>query len=147
VGNQIISSSNNQVTNAINGLTLNLSSTGGPSFVTVSTDLNAEATQLSSFVSAYNAVLNDVITNTQALPNQAAPALANDASLKSALSTIQTLLGTLNLSNLGISINQANGSLSFNQTQFVNAAGATCLRRRPKSVSFIHRSLRLFPAW
>ena len=39
------------------------------------------------------------------------------------LSTLQTLLGTQNLSNLGISINQTNGLLTFDQSQFVSAAG------------------------
>jgi flagellar hook-associated protein 2 len=123
VGNQIVTSSSNLVTNAINGLTLALSGTGGPSVVTVSPDLTTEGGQVNSFVNAYNTVVNDITANTQAVPNQAAPPLADDASLKSVLSTLQTLLGTLNLSNLGISINQTTGLLTFDQTQFASAAG------------------------
>ena len=62
------------MSNAINGVTLSLSGTGGPSVVTVSPDLTTEASQINAFVSAYNTALNDVTTNTQALPNQTAPA-------------------------------------------------------------------------
>src|SRR5579862_5717793 len=73
VGNQLITSSTNQVSNAINGITLSLSGTGGPSEVTVSPDLTTEGNQISAFVSAYNQALNDTVANTQALPQQTAP--------------------------------------------------------------------------
>ena len=66
VGNQIITSSTNQVSNAINGVTLSLSGIGGPSVVTVSPDITTEASQISAFVSAYNTALADTMNNTQA---------------------------------------------------------------------------------
>jgi flagellar hook-associated protein 2 len=122
VGSQIVTSSSNQVSNAINGVTLNLNGTGGPSVVTVSTDLSAEASQVSAFVNAYNTAVNDITSNTQALPNQTPPPLANDGGLRSTLFNLQSQLGTLNLSTLGISVNQQTGDLTFNQSQFVTSA-------------------------
>lgn len=122
VGNEIVTSSTNQVSNAINGVTLALSGTGGPSVVTVSPDLTTEASQIGAFVSAYNTAVNDVTTNTQALPNQTPPALANDGGLRSTLFNLQSQLGTLNLSNLGISVNQQTGDLTFDQGTFLTSA-------------------------
>ena len=121
VGNQIVTSSSNQVSNAINGVTLSLSGTGGPSVVSVSPDLTTEGSQISAFVSAYNTAINDITTNTQAIPNQTAPPLANDGGLRSTLFNLQSQLGTLNLSTLGISVNQQTGNLTFNQGQFVTS--------------------------
>ncbi len=103
-------------------MTLNLNGTGGPSVVTVSTDLSAEASQVSAFVNAYNTAVNDITSNTQALPNQTPPPLANDGGLRSTLFNLQSQLGTLNLSTLGISVNQQTGDLTFNQSQFVTSA-------------------------
>ena len=122
VGNQIITSSTNQVSNAINGVTLNLSNSGGPLVVTVAPDLTTEANQISAFVSAYNTALQDIVTNTQALPQKAAPPLANDGGLRLTLFNLQTQLGTLNLSSLGISVNQNTGQLSFSQSTFDKSA-------------------------
>jgi len=124
VGSQIVTSSSNQVSNAIDGVTLDLSGTGGPSVVTVSPDLTTEASQISAFVSAYNTAVNGITTNTQALPNQAAPPLADDGGLRSTLFNLQSQLGTLNLSTLGISINQQTGDLTFNQGQFITSASS-----------------------
>jgi flagellar hook-associated protein 2 len=122
VGNQIITSSSNQVSNAINGVTLNLTGTGGPSVVIVAPDLTTEASQVKAFVDAYNTAVNDITTNTQAIPNQTPPPLANDGGLRSTLFNLQSQLGTLNLSTLGISVNQQTGDLTFNQGQFVTSA-------------------------
>ncbi len=124
VGSQIVTSSSNQVTNAIDGVTLDLNGTGGPSVVTVSPDLTTEASQISAFVSAYNTAVNDITTNTQALPNQTAPPLADDGGLRSTLFNLQSQLGTLNLSTLGISVNQQTGDLTFNQGQFITSASS-----------------------
>jgi flagellar hook-associated protein 2 len=124
VGSQIVTSSSNQVSNAINGVTLDLSGTGGPSVVAVSPDLTTEASQVSAFVNAYNTAVNDVTTNTQALPNQTAPPLADDGGLRSTLFNLQSQLGTLNLSTLGISVNQQTGDLTFDQGQFVTSASS-----------------------
>ncbi|HVN29507.1 MAG TPA: flagellar filament capping protein FliD, partial [Candidatus Binataceae bacterium] len=108
--------------NAINGVTLNLSGTGGPSIVTVSPDLSTEANQVSAFVSAYNTALKDTVSNTQAVPNQTPPPLANDGGLRLTLLNLQTQLGTLNLSSLGIAVDQNTGQLTFNQSSFTNSA-------------------------
>jgi flagellar hook-associated protein 2 len=124
VGSEIVTSSSNQVSNAINGVTLDLSGTGGPSVVAVSPDLTTEASQISAFVNAYNTAVNDVTTNTQALPNQTAPPLADDGGLRSTLFNLQSQLGTLNLSTLGISVNQQTGDLTFDQGQFVTSASS-----------------------
>ena len=124
VGSQIVTSSSNQVSNAISGVTLNLSGTGGPSVVTVAPDLTTEASQISAFVSAYNTAAKDVTSNTQAQPKQTTPPLANDGGLRSTLFNLQTQLGTLNLSTLGISVDQQTGQLTFNQQQFVTSASS-----------------------
>ncbi len=108
VGTEIVTSSTNQVSNAISGVTLSLSGTGGPSIVTVAPDLASQASQISAFVTAYNTAVNDVTTNTQALPNQTPPSLATDGGLRSTLFNLQSQLGTLDLSKFGISVNQQN---------------------------------------
>jgi len=119
VGNQIVTSGSNAVTNAIPGVTLNLTSTGGPATVAVATDSNSLANQISTFVSAYNTLISDVQSNTQALPNQTPPPLAGDGGLRSTLFNMGLQLGNVNLSNLGISINQQTGQLSFSQSDFL----------------------------
>jgi len=121
VGTEVISSSTNNVTGAIPGVTLQLTNTGGPATVTVASDDNALATQVSNFVSAYNTLISDINTNTQAIPNQTPPPLAADGGLRMELFSLQSALGTINLSNLGITVNQADGSLSFNQTALLTA--------------------------
>ena len=81
-GNQIITASSNQVSNAINGVTLNLNGTGGPSVVSVAPDLTTEASQIS-------AVRNGLQHRRQATRQQYpggtesyAPPLANDGGLR-----------------------------------------------------------------
>jgi len=119
VGNQIVTSGSNAVSNAIPGVTLNLTSTGGPATVTVAADSNALANQISTFVSAYNQLIGDVQANTQAIPNQTPPPLAADGGLRSTLFNMGLQLGNVNLSNLGISINQQSGQLVFSQSNFL----------------------------
>jgi len=121
VGNQLITSATNQVTNAIPGVTLSLSGTGGPSVVTVSPDLSTEASQIADFVNAYNTAVQDTVNNTQALPQKTPPPLANDGGLRLTLFNLQAQLATLNLSSLGISVNQQTGALSFDQTKFATS--------------------------
>jgi flagellar hook-associated protein 2 len=121
VGNQIVSSPTNQVTNAIPGVMLSLSNTGGPSTVSVAQDETAQGNQINTFVSAYNTLLNDINSNTQAVPNQTAPPLADDGGLREVLFTLQMQLGTLNLADLGISVDQHTGQLSFSQSSFASA--------------------------
>jgi flagellar hook-associated protein 2 len=124
VGNQIITASTNQVSNAISGVTLSLSGTGGPSIVTVAPDLASQGSLVNAFVTAYNTALSDVTTNTQSVPNQTAPPLANDGGLRSTLFNLQSQLGTLDLSKFGISVNQQNGQLTFSQANFTASASS-----------------------
>ncbi len=122
VGNQIIVSQTNTVSNAISGLTLQLSHTGTASSVTVAPDLVAEGKNISTFVDAYNKAFGDVAYNTQAVPKQAAPALAGDGALRSTMFTLQSQLGTLNLSQLGITVDKQSGNLVFSQASYVTSA-------------------------
>jgi flagellar hook-associated protein 2 len=124
VGNQIVTSPTNTVTNAISGVTLNLNGTGSGASVTVAPDLATEASNINAFVTAYNTAVSDINTNTQALPQQTAPALANDGGLRSTLFEMQYQLGTLNLSTLGITVNQSTGALVFSQSGFEQSAAS-----------------------
>jgi len=117
VGNQVVTSPTNSVTNAITGLNLQLTSVGTGS-VTVSSDLTKQANNVAAFVQAYNQALGDIVYNTQALPQQTAPALAGDGGLRSMMFSLQNAMGGLNLSNLGISVDQQTGELVFNQSTF-----------------------------
>ncbi|HZP45488.1 MAG TPA: flagellar filament capping protein FliD [Candidatus Binataceae bacterium] len=124
VGGQIVSSSSNQVTNAVPGVTLSLTGTGGPATLTVGSDTQSEGNQISAFVSAYNQLLNDIQKNTQAVPNQAAPPLAADGGLRTSLFSLQFGLGQVNLAQLGITVDQTTGQLSFSQSSFAAAQSA-----------------------
>ena len=118
VGNQIITASSNQVSNAINGVTLNLSGTGGPSMVTVAPDLRARKPDKCF----RNRLQHRGQRRHQQYPggaNQTAPPLANDGGLRSTLFNLQSQLGTLDLSKLGISVNQQTGQLTFSQANFM----------------------------
>jgi len=124
VGNQIVTSASNQVTNAVPGLTLALDNVGGPATVTVAPDQTAQGNQISGFVAAYNNLVNDITANTQAVPNQSAPPLANDGGLRETLFNLQFQMGTLDLSKLGITADQHSGQLSFSQSAFTAAQAA-----------------------
>jgi flagellar hook-associated protein 2 len=124
VGNQLVTSPTNTVTNAISGVTLQLNDTGAQSTVSIAPDLTTQGSNINAFVTAYNTALNDIVTNTQALPQQAAPALAGDGGLRSTLFNLQYEMGTLNLSTLGITVNQSNGNLQFSQSSFEQSAAA-----------------------
>ncbi len=119
VGNQIVVSQTNTVSNAISGLTLQLSNTGTNSSVTVAPDLTTQGKNINAFVTAYNTAIDDIVQNTQAMPKQTAPALSGDGALRSTMFQLQSQMGTLNLSNLGITVNQQTGDLVFSQTSFV----------------------------
>ena len=75
-------------------------------------------------MTAYNTALSDVTNNTQSVPNQTAPPLANDGGLRSTLFNLQSQLGTLDLSKFGISVNQQNGQLTFSQANFTASASS-----------------------
>ncbi len=118
VGNQIVSSSINAVTNAIAGVTLNLSGCGGPSTVTINQDISNESNTVSAFVNTFNSLLSGVTSMTHAVPNQAAPALANNGGIEGMMSNLSQALGTVNLSTLGININNKTGQLQFDSEKF-----------------------------
>lgn len=113
VGSQAVSSPTNTVTNAISGVTLNLSGTGGPYSVTVSQDNSSLANDINSFVSAYNTAMSDIQKNTQAVPNQQVPPLAANGALESVYFGLQSGIGAANLSDLGISVDSKTGVMSF----------------------------------
>ena len=118
VGNQVVTSASNDVTNAIPGLTLSLTGGSGASTVSVSQDVATQSNDISSFVSAYNQLMTDIQQATQAQPQQAAPPLAADAPVESVALGMQLGLGSINLSKLGISIDDQTGQMSFNQADF-----------------------------
>ena len=122
VGNQIVVSQTNTVTNAISGLSLQLNNTGSGSSVTVAPDLTTEGNNINAFVSAYNTAIGDIVQTTQAIPQEAAPALSGDGGLRSIMFNLQSQIGSLNLSKLGITVNQNTGDLVFNQSTFVQQA-------------------------
>ncbi len=124
VGNQIVTSPTNTVTNAINGVTLQLNDTGSQSTVSIAPDLTAQGANINAFVTAYNTAVSDIVTNTQSLPKQAAPALAGDGGLRATLFDLQNELGGLNLSTLGITVNQTTGNLQFSQSSFEQSAAS-----------------------
>jgi flagellar hook-associated protein 2 len=118
VGNQLVSASTNNITNAIPGVTMSLTGTGGPAVVTVSPDETGISSDVSTFVNAYNQLLSQISTNTQALPNTTPPPLANNGALESAATGLQFALTGINLSNLGISVDSSTGQLEFNAGAF-----------------------------
>lgn len=119
-------SQSNTVTDAIAGVTLGLSGAGGPYTVTVAQDTASESQAISAFVSAYNKLLTDVASNTQTQPGQTPPPLASNGAVESIGLGLQIGLDGINLSDLGITVdNNAttnnNGQLVFDQTSFLNA--------------------------
>ena len=124
VGNQIVVSQTNTVSNAVSGLTLQLNNTGSGSNVTVAPDLTTEGNNINAFVSAYNTAIGDIVQTTQAVPQETAPALAGDGGLRSMMFNLQSQLGTLNLSTLGITVDQNTGDLVFNQATYQQEANS-----------------------
>ncbi|MGD0073521.1 MAG: flagellar filament capping protein FliD [Candidatus Binataceae bacterium] len=123
-GNQIVTSASNDVTNAIPGVTLSLNANSGTSTVTVADDSATQASYISSFVSAYNKLMTDIQQATQAQPNAAAPPLAADGPVESLALGMQMAMGGINLSELGITINDKTGQMSFDQTAYSDAMAA-----------------------
>jgi len=124
VGNQIVTSASNSVTNAISGLTLNLTANSGTSTVTVSQDTVTESNNISSFVASYNKIMTDIQQATQAKPQAAAPPLDANGSVEALALGMQLGLGAVNLSKLGISINDKTGQMSFDPAAFSRALTA-----------------------
>ncbi len=125
----LITSSSNQVTNVIHGVTLNLLGVSkGPVQLNVSQDTSAISTALGTFVSTFNslttAINGESTFNTSS--NVAGLFLGNPvaSSITSALyGSLNTVLGTgtfKTLSQLGVTVGNG-GQLSFNQDTFNQA--------------------------
>lgn len=136
-----LTSNTNTVTNAIQGVTLNLTQAqaGAVTTVTVGRDANAAQQSLQGFVSAYNAVISFIqqqntapastTSSTGATTTPAPPPLYNDtltrllrAALPSALvSTVSGASANLSTASMaGLSVDQ-HGQLSLDTTKFNSA--------------------------
>jgi flagellar hook-associated protein 2 len=125
-----LQSSTNTVTGAIPGVTLNLVSAapGTPTQITVGPDATQAAAAITSFVTAYNAVVGNL--NTQFTVNPATNTegpLGGDSALRSlqasllndATYSITGNSGLVNLASLGINLNN-DGTLTIDNTQLNN---------------------------
>jgi flagellar hook-associated protein 2 len=122
-----LSSSTNTVTGAIPGVTLNLASAapGTPVQITVGPDATQAAAAITSFVTAYNAVIGNLNTQFTVDPttNTEGP-LGGDSALRSlqaslladATYSISGNSGLVNLASLGINLND-DGTLTIDNTQ------------------------------
>ncbi|MDE3020304.1 MAG: flagellar filament capping protein FliD [Pseudomonadota bacterium] len=124
-----ISRATNTVTDAINGLTLNLAGTGSTS-VSVSNDPASVTSSVNSFVSAYNA-LNTALSGLDSYNSTTSTAgqLLGDPTVNQIVGEINTALnssvtgltsGFANLADIGVSF-QKDGSLAVDQTTLNNA--------------------------
>jgi flagellar hook-associated protein 2 len=126
------SSSNDTVTGAIQGVTLNLvsQSPGNPVQLTVAPDASQVSSAVTNFISAYNTLISDINAQYAVDPTGATPAppLESDVSLRSVQSSILNdgqfsitgNSGYVNLESLGINTAN-NGTLSLG----LNAQGQT----------------------
>jgi flagellar hook-associated protein 2 len=130
-------SSSNQVSTAITGVTLNLlgaSAAGTPTTLAISPDTTAATTSINAFVTALNGVLSSIqsLTGYNAT-TQTAGALNGNATLESFQNQLQNILDQVNsggstgvksLSDLGITAN-ANGSFDSNAITLGNALSSS----------------------
>jgi flagellar hook-associated protein 2 len=128
----LVTSSTNQITNVIQGVTLNLTGVSqSPVQLNVSQDTSGLVTSLQSFVTTFNALTTQISSQTtfDTSTNTAGLLLGDSvaSSITSALyGSINTTIGTgsyRTLSQLGITVGQG-GQLTFNQATF-NSALAT----------------------
>jgi flagellar hook-associated protein 2 len=130
-------SSSNQVSSAITGVTLNLlaaSAAGTPTNLTISPDTTAATTSINSFVTALNGVLSSIQSLTgYNVSTQTAGALNGNATLESFQNQLENILDQVNsggstgvksLSDLGVTAN-ANGSFDSNATTLGNALSSS----------------------
>lgn len=128
-------SSSNKITSAISGVTLELLDTKA-STITVASNTDTLKTSVQSFVSAYNALLTSINTQTKVTATgdaatTTAGALTGDASMRQLVNGLRGELlqnsGTSsvgNLSQMGISTDQKTGLLTLDDTKW-KAAVAT----------------------
>ncbi len=127
------SSTTNTVTGAIPGVTLTLNGTSGSQVeVTVAPDSTQSAAAITSFVTAYNALVGDLNTQFTVDPTTNAEGpLASDSNLRSLQSSLLADVnfsvtgdGSLvNLASLGINLN-SDGTLTIDNTQLSNTFNA-----------------------
>lgn len=139
VGNIDVTSSSNQVTNAIPGVTLALTQpTSTPATISIASDPSAIQTKVQAFVSAYNAVVNNGHSiagfGTQKASNLL---LQGDHGVRSALDQLGSLMGQAvpgttgaytTLGSVGIALN-ADGTLTLDSAKL-----GTALSQDPTSV-------------
>lgn len=129
----VINRSSNSISDAITGVTLNLTGAGGPTKLTVTPDASATGDKVKKFVDAYNAVVDFV--EAQGVVDEegeASSPLFGDSTLRTVRSTLRSIAGsdglTSNssytlLSQIGIDADQ-NGKLTFTQSEFDAAVAA-----------------------
>jgi len=134
VGGVAITSGSNLVTDAIPGVSLAITQpTTQPATVTIASNTSAVATQIQSFVTAYNAVVSTGHTDAGYGTNAASNSLLQgDDAVNGTLDQLEQLVaeqvpGTTgaytNLGSVGITLND-DGSLSFDQATFTAAMQA-----------------------
>jgi flagellar hook-associated protein 2 len=128
----VISSSTNQVSGLLPGLTAQLvSASTTPVTLTVSPDASGMASKVSTLVDAANKVLSDISSQSQYDPStqKGGPLLGSglaESITQQVLSIFSTVAGTSGLGNVqAVGITESNGQLSFNQSAFESAFQAS----------------------
>lgn len=104
VGNQIITSSSNEVSGAIPGVKLSLLGVGAGS-LSVSDDQSTSRQILQDFTKAFNRLVSDIDAQTRpATPGGSAPPLNANGVVQALEFALKSALGGINLSKIGISI-------------------------------------------
>ncbi|MCW2102796.1 flagellar filament capping protein FliD [Pseudomonas sp. FSL R10-1350] len=135
IDNIAMESKSNKITSAISGVSLELLDTK-PSTITVASNTTTLKTSVQSFVSAYNALMTSINTQTKVTATGDAAttttgALTGDSSMRQLVNGIRSELlqnsggSTVgNLAQMGISTDQKTGLLTLDDTKW-NAAVAT----------------------
>lgn len=131
-----LESTSNSVTGAVSGLNIELIKEGGKSTLTVATNNDTLKTSVQSFVTAYNALMTAINTQTKVTAggddkSSTGAALTGDATMRTLVNSIRSELtrsvgtGSLRtLSQLGINTAQNTGLLELDDTKW-NAAVKT----------------------
>jgi flagellar hook-associated protein 2 len=129
-----MTSTSNTVTSAISGVTLNLLKED-KSTITVGTSPDTLKTSVQSFVSAYNALVTAINTQTKVTTtgdSVSAGTLSGDATMRSLLSSVRNELVTVTgsgsmatLSQMGINTDQKTGLLDLDDTKWDKAVASS----------------------
>jgi flagellar hook-associated protein 2 len=120
----------NTVTDAIQGVTLNLLSQGSSTTVSVTNDKDAVTQKINSFVTAYNSAMS--LINSESVYDATAKkagVLAGNATVQSMKIQLQNMLTTIvpgsssvrSLADLGITTDENDGTISVNSSTLSNA--------------------------